>query len=190
MSFRHAALLVPALLSAALVWPPIAWAQTEGLPGDQRNATRLAPQQRQMLATVARNAATASQLGALAGSRAEPGRLGELVHEMAITNGGLLQQLAQTAGPENLPLRERLDEGELNRLRALAGNDRALFGREVLGWITRHYPDTIRNVESLGQADPRYGALAQATLPQLREQLDAAQQLAQAAMEGETERPH
>ncbi|MCR6631088.1 MAG: DUF4142 domain-containing protein [Magnetospirillum sp.] len=176
---------------AALLSVSPALAQQEGLPGDSHGTTRLAPQQRQMLATVARNAATAIQLGNLGGTRAGESRLSQLSQSMAVTNGGLAQQLAQVAGPENLPLRERLDEAEIARLRALAGNDRTGFSRELVGWITRHYPDTIRNIESLGEGDPRYAALAEATLPQLREQLAAAQQLAQAAMEGEAPRqPH
>lgn len=174
------------LFVLALAAPP-ALAQSrqpaEGLPGDSRETQRLAPPQRQMLATVARNAATASQLAGLAGAHAEGGRLGELAQAMALTNGGLAQNLAQLAGPGNLPLRERTDQGELERLRVLAANDRALFGREMLGWVTRHYPDTIRGVEALGQADPRFAALAQTALPHLREQLAAAQQMAQAAME-------
>lgn len=155
----------------------------EGLPGDSRDSQRLAPSQRQMLATVMRNAATASQLGGLAGAHAEGRRLGELAQAMALTNGGLAQNLAQLAGPGNLPLRERLDEGELARLRVLAANDRALFNRELLAWVTRHYPDTIRGMDSLSQADARFAGLAEAALPQLREQLAAAQELVQAAME-------
>lgn len=180
-----------AILIALMLALAIGPVHAQGLPGDPRDSQRLPPPQRQMLATIVRNAATASQLGALAGAHAEGGRLAELSHAMALTNGGLSQTLAQMAGPGNLPLRERLDEAELARLRVLAANDRALFGREVLGWITRHYPDTIRGVESLGRNDPRYAALAETTLPQLREQLAAAQELAQAAMEGEApSRPH
>lgn len=174
------AALIAVLLSAAP-----AWSQTNGLPADRSAPQRLAPQQRQMLATAARNAATASQLGTLAGHRAEAGRLSELAQAMAATNGGLARQLAQLAGPENMPLRERQDEAELTRLRAMATHDRAAFGRELVAWITAHYPTTIRNVETLGERDPRYAALAEAALPQLREQLAAAQQLAQATAEGE-----
>lgn len=174
----------------ALLWAPTVRAQSEGLPPDSRETQRMAPSQRQMLGTVARNAATAAQMGNFAGSRAEDGRLAELAHAMALTNGGLMQQLAQVAGPENLPLRERLDEGELARLRALAGSDRAGFGRELVAWITRHYPDTITGIETLGRTDPRFGALAQTALPQLREQLSAAQELAQAAMESGTRESH
>lgn len=174
----------------ALLGAPVALAQSEGLPPDSREAERMAPSQRQMLGTVARNAATAAQMGAIAGSRAEGGRLSELAHAMAMTNGGLSQDLAQLAGPENLPLRERLDEGELARLRALANSDRAGFGRELVAWITRNYPDSITGIETLGRADPRFAALAQAALPQLREQLSAAQELAQAAMESGTRESH
>lgn len=167
-----------------------ALAETQGLPPDHRSNQRLAAPQRQMLATIARNGATATQLGNLAGAHAENGRLSELARAMALTNGGLLRDLGQVAGPENLPLRERLDEGELNRLRALAGTDRASFGRELVGWITRTYPDTINGIDTLGRSDPRYAALAEAALPQLREQLAAAQQLAQAAMESGTRDSH
>jgi hypothetical protein len=174
-----------AFIAAMLLALP-AWAETEGLPPDTHGTARLAPGQRQMLATVARNAATATQLGTLASSRAGHSRLGELAQAMAVTNGGLAQQLAQAAGTENLPLRERLDEAEITRLRTLAGNDQSRFGRELLGWITRNYPDTIRNVERLGADDSRYAALADVTLPQLREQLSAAQELAQAATEDGT----
>lgn len=168
----------------ALVSASAAWGQSEGLPPDSRAPQRLTTPQRQMLGSIARNAATAAQMGAIAGSHEEPGRLSQLAHAMAITNGGLSQELARVSGPENMPLRERLDEGELARLRALAANDRAGFGRELVGWITRHYPDLITGMDHLAQSDPRYGALAQTTLPQLREQLSAAQELAQAAMEG------
>lgn len=183
-----------AVIAAMLSAPAAAQAQTaqtltEGLPADHNGVQRLAPQQRQILATIIRNAATASQLGSLAGRRGETGRLGELAQAMALTNGGLNQTLTQLAGPENLPLRERMDEGELTRLRALAGRDRAAFDRALVGWITSHYPDTIRNVDSLSQNDPRYAALADQALPQLREQLAAAQQLAQAAMESERTAP-
>lgn len=174
-----AALIVAVLSTTAL-------AQTEGLPPDRNVPSRLEPQQRQMLAAVMRNAATASQLANLTSSRAATGRLAELAQAMALTNSGLTQQLAQLAGRENLPLRERQDEAQIARLRALAGSDRGAFGRELVGWITDRYPDTIRNIEALGERDPRYAALAQNALPQLREQLAAAQQLAQAALEGET----
>lgn len=177
------------LLALLLAAQPAPAAEREGLPPDTR-AQRLAPEQRQMLATVARNAATAAQLGNIAGTRMGGNRLGALSQAMAVTNGGLAQQLGQLAGPENLPLRERLDQTEINRLHALAGADRAGFSRQLVGWITRHYPDTIRNIELLGGQDPRYAALAQAILPQLREQLAAAQQIAQAAMEGEAQAPH
>lgn len=172
------AAVIVTLLSA-----PAAQAQSEGLPPDANAPQRLSAPQRQMLGTVARNAATAAQVGSIAGSQADAGQLGELARAMAVTNGGLAQELARLAGPENMPLRERLDEGEVARLRALATSDRAGFGRELVGWITRHYPDLINGVDTLGQNDPRYGALAQTTLPQLREQLSAAQELAQAAME-------
>lgn len=180
------ALLLP--LHAAL-------AQSEGLPPDPRSSQRLPAPQRQMLATIARNSATASQLGNLAGihgdsSRPEANRLGELAQAMALTNSGLNRELAQLAGPENLPLRERMDEGELARLRAMATSDRAGFNRALVGWITRHYPDTINGIDTLGRNDPRYAALAEAALPQLREQLAAAQQLAQAAMENGSRESH
>ncbi|HTH15593.1 MAG TPA: DUF4142 domain-containing protein [Magnetospirillum sp.] len=178
-----------ALLAVLLTGAP-ALAAEEGLPGDSRSAQRLAPEQRQMLATVARNAATAAQLGSIASPRMGASRLGELSQSMAVTNGGLAQQLVELAGPENLPMRERLDQSEIARLRALASNDPAGLSRQLVGWITSHYPDTIRNVETLGSQDPRYAALAQATLPQLREQLAAAQQIAQSAMEGEAQLPH
>lgn len=179
------AAVIVALLSA-----PAAQAQSEGLPPDPNAPQRLSAPQRQMLGTVARNAATAAQVGSIAGSHADAGRLGELGRAVAVTNGSLMQELAHLAGPENLPLRERLDEGEVARLRALAANDRAGFGRELVGWITRHYPDLINGVDTLGRNDPRYGALAQAALPQLREQLSAAQELAQAAMEGGVRQTH
>lgn len=167
----------------ALLSAPAALAQSEGLPPDSHAPQRLSASQRQMLGTVARNAATAAQMGSIAGSQGDTGRLGELAHAMAVTNGGLTQELARLAGPENMPLRERVDEGEVARLRGLSAGDRSGFGRELVGWITRHYPDLITGIDTLGQSDPRYGALAQATLPQLREQLSAAQELAQAAME-------
>lgn len=170
------AVLLP--LHAALAQTP-----AEGLPPDPRAPQRLAAPQRQMLATIARNSATASQLGTMAGIHAEPGRLAELAQAMALTNSGLSRELAQLAGPENLPLRQRLDDTELARMRALATSDRAGFGRALVGWITRTYPDTITGIDTLGRGDPRYAALAEAALPQLREQLAAAQQLAQAAME-------
>lgn len=176
-----------AFIAILLVIQP-AWAEQEGLPPDSHGTLRMAPQQRQMLASAARNATTAMQLGSLGSRSSGQSRLGELAQAMAVTNGGLAQQLAETAGPENLPLRERMDEAEIAHLRSLAGNDHTRFGRELVGWITRHYPDTIRNVEALGASDPRYAALADTTLPQLREQLAAAQQLAQAAMEGDAAR--
>lgn len=167
-----------------------ALAQTEGLPPDPRSGQRLSAPQRQTLATIARNSATASQLGTLAGAHPESGRLAELAQAMALTNSGLSRELVQLAGPENLPLRERMDEGELARLRAMASNDRAGFGRALVGWITSHYPDTINGIDALGRSDPRYATLAEAALPQLREQLAAAQQLAQAAMESGSRESH
>lgn len=179
------AAVILVLLSA-----PAALAQSEGLPPDPRAPQRLTAPQRQMLGTVARNAATAAQMGSIAGSHGDTGRLGELAHAMAVTNGGLAQELARLAGPENMPLRERLDEGEVARLRAMAANDRAAAGRELVGWITRHYPDLINGIDTLGQADRNYAALAQSTLPHLREQLSAAQELAQAAMEGGERESH
>lgn len=173
------AVLLP--LNAALA--QTAQSPAEGLPPDPRSPQRLAAPQRQVLATVARNSATAQQLGTLAGVHAEPGRLAQLAQEMALTNSDLSRELAQLSGPENLPLRQRLDDTELARMRALATSDRPGFGRALLGWITRTYPDTITGIDTLGRSDPRYAALADAALPRLREQLAAAQQLAQAAME-------
>lgn len=172
-----------AVVAATLLPLQAAQAQSEGLPPDVRHAPRLAAPARQMLSTIARNSATASQLGTLAGSHAEPGRLHQLAQAMAQTNNDLGRALSQLAGPENLPLRERIDEGELARMRALAANDRAGFGRAVIGWITAHYPDTINGIDSLGRNDPRYAQLAEAALPLLREQLAAAQQLAQESMD-------
>ncbi|MBC7905412.1 MAG: DUF4142 domain-containing protein [Rhodospirillaceae bacterium] len=162
------------------------WAQQDGLPADPRGAQsgRLEARERQALAALARNAATAQQVGTLATKRAGQGRLGELGQSMTVTNGGLTEQLAQLAGPENMPLRERIDQGEVQRLQGMASADPGNFSREVIAWINKNYPDTIRNMEMLGREDSRYTALADATLPQLRDQLSAAQQLAQAAMEG------
>lgn len=180
-----------AVVILAVLTAPGAWGQSAGLPPDNsRNAQRLPAPQRQMLGTVARNAATAAQMGAMAGSRAEPGQLAQLAQAMAMTNGGLMQELGRLAGPENLPLRERVDDGELARLRALAGNDRTRFGREMLAWINRHYPDTIMGIDTLAKSDPRFAALAGTALPQLREQLAAAQELAQSALEGAEGAPH
>lgn len=177
-----------AAMIAVLLPLHVALAQTpqspaEGLPPDTRAPQRMAAPQRQMLATIARNSATAQQLGTLAGVHAEPGRLAQLAQQMALTNSDLSRGLAQLAGPENLPLRQRLDESELARMRALARSDQAGFGRALVGWINRTYPDTITGIDTLSREDPRYAALAEAALPQLREQLNAAQQLAQAAME-------
>ncbi|MGE5476052.1 MAG: DUF4142 domain-containing protein [Bacteroidales bacterium] len=180
---------IAAVFAALLPFGP-AMAEEQGLPPDPRGGQRLAAPQRQMLATIARNSATAAQLGTLASNRAEPGRLGALAQAMALTNTGLSRALAQTAGPENLPLRERLDENELARLRALASNNHERFGQELVAWINRHYPDTITGIDMLGRSDPRYAALAEVALPQLREQLAAAQQLAQAATEGGVRESH
>lgn len=181
--------LVAAVI-VALLSLPAAFAQDQGLPGDPNAPRRLSAPQRQMLGTIARNAATAVQVGAMAGRQGETGPVGELAQAMAVTNGALSQELARLAGPENMPLRERLDESEVARLRALAATDRTGFGREVVGWITRTYPDLINGVDTLARDDPRYGALAEAALPQLREQLSAAQELAQAAMESEGREAH
>lgn len=163
-----------------------ALAQQEGLPADPRGAHsgRLEARERQALAALARNAATAQQLGTLTNKRAGQDRLAELGQSMAVTNAGLMEQLAQLAGPENLPLRERIDQGEIQRLQGMTGADPRNFSREIIAWINKNYPDTIRNMEMLGREDSRYTALADATLPQLRSQLSAAQDLAQAAMEG------
>jgi hypothetical protein len=175
-----------AVFAAALLLAAPAFAQSEGLPADPRGAQsgRLDTRERQALAALARNAGTAQALGNLASKRVAGERLGELGQSMALTHAGLAQELAQLAGPENMPLRERTDQGEIQRLQSLPSTDRASFGREMIGWINQHYPDTIRNMEMLGRQDPRYAALAEATLPQLRQQLSAAQEIAQAAMEG------
>lgn len=171
----------------AAVWLLAApsFASEKGLPPDPRGAQsgRLDTRERQAVAALARNAGTAQALGSLATKRASGGRLGELGQAMAVTNAGLAQQLAQLAGPENMPLRERTDQGELQRLQAM-GTDREGFGRELVAWINAHYPDSIRNIEMLGRDDPRYAALAEATLPQLRQQLSVAQEIAQAAIKG------
>lgn len=183
---RASAIAVLALLLAGPAW---AQSEREGLPPDPR-ATRLDTQERQMLGALARNAATAQQLGSLASNRSGQSRLGQLGQSMAVTNAGLSMQLMELAGAENLPMRERVDQAEIQRLQAMAGSDRQNFSREVLGWINRNYPDTIRNMDALGRRDTRYAALAETTLPQLREQLSAAQELAQAAMEGTPPRDH
>lgn len=179
------------VLLALPIWTQQARAQQDGLPADPRGAQsgRLDTRERQALATVARNAATAQQLGTLATKRSGLGRLGELGQSMTVTNGGLAQQLAQLAGPENLPLRENMDHGEVQRLQGMARVDSRNFNQELLAWINKTYPDTIRNVEMLGRQDSRYATLAEATLPQLREQLSAAQQLAQSTMEGAPQSP-
>jgi hypothetical protein len=182
-----------AICAVAMLLALPAWAQQEGLPADPRGAQsgRMDTRERQALAALARNAATAQQLGTLATKRIGQGTVGELGQSMAVTNGGLAQQLAELTGPENLPLRERIDQCEVQRLQSMS-NDRQSFSRELVAWINRNYPDTIRNMEMLGRENGRYAGLADATLPQLREQLNAAQSLAQAAMEGapqQAERP-
>jgi hypothetical protein len=175
-----------AALAAAAIWllSVPALAVEEGLPADPRGAQagRLDTRDRQAVAALARNAGTAQALGNLATKRASGGRLGELGQSMALTNAGLAQQLAQLAGPENMPLRERADQGELQRLQAM-GSDRESFGRELVGWITAHYPASIRNLEMLSRGDPRYATLAETALPQLRQQLSVAQEIAQAAIQ-------
>jgi len=175
-----------AVFAAALLLAAPAFAQNEGLPADPRGAQsgRLDTRERQALAALARNSGTAQALGTLASKRVAGERLGELGKSMALTHAGLAQELAQLAGPENMPLRERTDHNELQRLQSMPGDNREAFGREMVAWINRHYPDTIRNMEMLGRQDPRYAALAEATLPQLRQQLSAAQEIAHAAMEG------
>jgi hypothetical protein len=162
-----------------------AFAQQQGLPADPRGAQsgRMEARERQALAALSRNANTAQQLGTLANKRGGQGRISELGQSMAVTNAGLAEQLAQLAGPENLPLRERMDQNEVQRLQGMAGADPRTFSRELIAWINRNYPDTIRNMEMLGRENSRYATLAEATLPQLREQLSAAQELAQAPME-------
>lgn len=175
-----------AAFALALLLAPPALAEQEGLPPDPRGAQlgRLDARERQALAALARNAATAQQLGTLANKRIGQSRLGELGQSMAVTNAGLVEQLTQLAGPENLPLRERIDQNEIQRLQGMTGADPSNFNREFVAWINKNYPDTIRNMEMLGRADSRYSPLASATLPQLRQQLSAAQEMAQAAMEG------
>ncbi|MBX9634540.1 MAG: DUF4142 domain-containing protein [Magnetospirillum sp.] len=185
---RHLAAFALVLLSLP-AWAQQARTEEKGLPADPRGAQsgRLDTRERQALAALARNAATAQQLGFLASQRAGQGRLGELGQSMAATNAHIGQGLTQLAGPENLPLRERIDQNQIQRLRDMAGADRHNFNRELIGWINRTYPSTIRNMEMLGHDDRRYAALAEATLPQLRLQLSAAQELAQTTMEGEAQ---
>lgn len=183
-----------AILALALALLPVMPAAARqdpqrGLPPDPRAVGRLEAEERQMLAGITRNAATAARLGAVAGARLGGSPLAELGQAMALTNSGLEQQLAQVAGPENMPLRERADHGRLERLQALSRSDRHAFSREMVAWIVANYPDTIRNMEELGRRDGRYAALAEAALPPLRQQLSAAQDLTQAAMEGTGPRP-
>lgn len=186
---RFAAVALVVLLAAP------ALAQQEGLPADPHAAQtgRMEARELQALAALARNSATAQQLGSLANKRAGQGRLAELGQSMAVTNSSLAQQLAQLAGPGNLPLRERIDQSEIQRLQDMTVTDSGNFNREMVAWINKNYPDSIRNMEMLGHENSRYAALAAATLPQLRAQLSAAQDIAQAALEGlpqQAQQPH
>lgn len=175
-----------AIAATAILLALPAWAQQNGLPPDPRGAARLDARERQTLATVARNAATAQQLGSLANNRMGDSRLGQLGQSMAVTNSSLGQHLTRLAGVENLPLRERIDRDEIQRLQGIAGTDRQDFGRELVAWITANYPGTIRNMEMLGRQDGRYSTLAEATLPQLRDQLNTARDLAQELVQAGT----
>lgn len=172
----RAAVLALAILSAQPVL-----AQQQGLPGDPPATGRMNAEDRRLLAGVARNAATASQLGALAGARLAGTPQAELGQAVAATNTALEQHLARLAGPENLPLRERLDQRLIERLQALSRTDRDGFGRELAAWVATAYPETIRGLDQLGRRDGRYAALATAALPPLRRQLAAAQDMTQAA---------
>lgn len=156
-------------------------AQQQGLPGDPPAAGRMERPDRQLLAGLTRNAATAAQLGSLAAARLSGSPMAELGQAMARTNSGLEQQLIRLAGPENLPLRERLDQRLIDRLQTLSKSDRPRVGREVVGWVGMHYPDTMRDLGQLARRDSRYAPLAEAALPLLRQQLDAAQAMTQAA---------
>lgn len=136
---------------------------------------------RNALEAISSGAVEAQQFGNLAASKNASGVVRDLGNVMILLHGEINDRLDELGlGDEIRPLPETMSEGDqarLNELRDL--NDRA-FNAGFAAWITDAYPYMIASWERVGQLDG-FGALADAVVPRLKDQLGVAEQVVAAA---------
>lgn len=140
------------------------------------------------LERLAQDVTAAQQVGTLAAGKNLQVDYALLGDQMALANARINEVLDQMAGQD---VERFMDEQSRERFESMSDLNQEEFADQFLAFIGDVYPRIIDNIEALAQQQPDapgIQVLAQEAVPALREQLGAAEQLAQTGQLDEEQR--